>query len=437
MRVRPLSELAAVDELTQRFTPHGFGLDRILTPDSAAEFHQHAIAEADLVDAVPTEVRVAYESVRTCHSYGVLSYELFGIAANLSFTVLERALRTRFLEFYDGVVPVENSSGATTSIPVRSFEDVHDGFRLGGVHHKQGWQLKITSSGQRSRMPLFLAPLLAWARLEQLLDGQASRLHEARIPIPRNWFAHGEISGPGMPQESARWIHDLAEIINRLWGARTPRGRLYPAPLPRQVVALASSTFQGRRRLAVMGPAQIPDQLADAGNDATFLLVAAVPEDQKLLEFNSHYECTTYPADLLWGPGDGMHAHAWWKEHQPACTPIDHLDRLFAIQVHDGKVYLPRQPETAFGLPPDKRLGTWHVVQADEPTAAFVHVRNVVNGSCTTTREPRCSCAINELTTGSWRDIKYHLDPDGVFPPTGPPISLPPLFPLPSSVGSD
>lgn len=39
--------------------------------------------------------------------------------------------------------------------------------------------------------------------------------------------------------EAARTLSDLAEIINRLWGVDTPGGRLYPAPVRREVIVMA------------------------------------------------------------------------------------------------------------------------------------------------------------------------------------------------------
>lgn len=437
MRIRPLRELAAVDELVQRFTPDGFGLDRILTPESTVEFHQQTIADADLIDEVPDDVRAAFEEVRECHTYGTFSYRLFSLAAKTSLLVSEGALRRRFLEFYNGRIPLENKAGQVKTITVRTFEDLNEDFRRGGVLRKQGWRLKLVSSGQTLRMPLTLDPLLRWARLENLLDGQASRIQERLIPTSRNWVAHGEMSGADMPNWSTRRINDLAEFINRLWGARTPGGRLYPAPLARCVAALASSTSEGRLSRAVMAPDQIPAYRAQEGEDTVFLLVRAVPDDDKLLDFNSVYERTTYPADLLWGPGDGEVAYAWWKEHQPVCAPADPLDRLFMIQVIDDKVYLPRRVEVAFGLPPDKRPGVWYAVRADEPGAAFLHVRNVTAGACEFMDSTRCSCAAEGVTSGSWWEVKAALDPFGVFALVEGQVGLPLQFPLPPTVGHD
>lgn len=200
MEIRRLTDLMAADELTLRFTPLGFGLDRKLTPESAAEVHQQTIASADLVDAVPGDVRAAFEDLRNCHVYGVLYYGFFTISANQSYVVLEQALRTRFVQFYDGALPVEDAFGHRVEIRVRNFDDVNEGFRPGAVHAKD-WKLRNEATGQLHRVPLTLGPLLEWARRERLLDGQRAKSHENRQSQFRNWFVHGNQPQRGMPND--------------------------------------------------------------------------------------------------------------------------------------------------------------------------------------------------------------------------------------------
>lgn len=55
----------------------------------------------------------------------------------------------------------------------------------------------------------------------------------------RDLVAHPTGYHLATPVDVARTLRDLAEIINHLWGAPTPGGRLYPAPIKREVVALA------------------------------------------------------------------------------------------------------------------------------------------------------------------------------------------------------
>lgn len=286
----------------------------------------------------------------------------------MTFVVLEHALRTRFLKFYNGVLPVEHEAGNPSEIQVRNFEEVNDGFRRGsGVHAKDGWKLRSEVTRRRHDMPLTLAPLLEWARRERLLDGQRAKRHEHHQSRFRNWFVHGNQPLSGMPNESTRRINDLAETINRLWGARTPSGRLYPAPITRDVVALAWSNDEDRRSWAQMYSTELGPFVEAEGVDWTFLLVRAVPTDGDLLDFDTQYERTRFPTERLWGPGTGLDALSWWRENQPAPDTVQHIDRVFLIRVDGGRIYFPRRPGVALALPREKRLGTWHIIRADFP----------------------------------------------------------------------
>jgi hypothetical protein len=52
--------------------------------------------------------------------------------------------------------------------------------------------------------------------------------------------AHPSSYGLVTPADSARSILDAAEIINHLWGSSTPGGRLYPAPIRREILAVGA-----------------------------------------------------------------------------------------------------------------------------------------------------------------------------------------------------
>jgi hypothetical protein len=51
---------------------------------------------------------------------------------------------------------------------------------------------------------------------------------------------------------------------------------------------------------------------------------------------DAQYETTTYPCDLLWGPGSWQDAAARLKEEQPAADEVEILDRLFLIQHYEN-----------------------------------------------------------------------------------------------------
>jgi hypothetical protein len=63
--------------------------------------------------------------------------------------------------------------------------------------------------------------------------------------------------------------------------------------------------------------------------DWTCVLVRAVLHDEGLGRLDALYETTTYPCDLLWGPGSWEDASAWLKQEQLADDEVDVLDRLF------------------------------------------------------------------------------------------------------------
>ena len=399
MDIRSFTELTTPDDRSLRFTPLGLATGGMLSPENAAEFQQRSIAAADLVPAVPEGTRRSFERLRTLHAYGVLCYDLFTVVEDLTWVVLEQALRERFIEFYGGVIPLVSKRGVESMLPASDFEAVNHAFRQGGSHAKGGWPLRLrTQQGKPWPLPHRLGTLLRWARQEGLLHGQRNRrVEEDLFDAIRNRFAHGTGFRVGIPTQSARRIRDLAEIINRLWGAMTPGGRLYPVPLQREVLVIGwSPTWSTREEgssLEIMRAEQTePD-------DWMYLVVLGVSND-RLSVFDARYEFTMYPADLLWGPGARMDALAWLEAMAPVGDEVEHLDRVFAVRRHDGTVYPPCRPGVLLGLPPEHRAGTWHVLRADVPDDCFTHVRHIAAGEpCGT-----WGCAVQEIAHGPWAD---------------------------------
>ncbi len=404
MDIRTFAELTTPDERSLRFTPLGLAPGG-LSPENAAEFQQRSIAAADLIPAVPEGTRRSFERLRTMHAYGVLCYDLFTTVADQTWVVLEQALRERFIEFYGGVIPLVRRDGAESTFSTSDFEAINKAFRQGGSHAKGGWQLRLRNQGTSMQLPQTLDPLLRWARREQLLHGQRNRrVEEDVLPKIRNRFAHGGSFRVDMPNQSARRIHDLAEIINRLWGAMTPGGRLYPSPLQREVLIIGwSPTWSTREEgssLEIMHAEQLTEQTEP--DDWIYLVVRGVWND-RLWEFDARYELTMYPADLLWGPGTRMDTLAWLEATAPVGDEVDYLDRVFAVRRHDGKVDPPCRPDVLLGLPPEHRAGIWHVVRADIPDDCFAHVRHIEAGeSCGTSGQRHAGCAVQEIAKGSW-----------------------------------
>jgi hypothetical protein len=437
MDIQTFAELTTPDERSLRFTPLGLATGGKLSPENAAEFQQRCIAAADLVPAVPEGVRSSFERLRTVHSYGVLFYDAFTLADDLSWVVLEQALRERFIEFYGRVVPLVSKKKGEWMFPAPHFEAVSEAFRQGGTHAKEGWQLRLRTQETLLPIPTTLRPLLRWARQEGLLHGQRNRrVEEDLFDKIRNRFAHGAGFRVGMPNQSARRICDLAEIINRLWGETTPGGRLYPAPLQREVLVVGWSAGDQDSSRTLMRAEQLADQAEPDG--WIYLIVRGLWHDEAILEFDARYELTAYPADLLWGPGTREEALAWLEARAPVGDDVAHLDRLFAIRRHGGKVYLPCRPDVLLGLPADRQVGTWHVVCADVPHDGFAHVRHIEAGqSCGSSGQTHRRCAVEDIATGSWADVTarvMELCP-GLQAANYSEARVPRLWPLADSIG--
>jgi hypothetical protein len=305
VEIKSLKELRKVDERTRRFTSLGFATGGMLGPANAATYQQELISRADLVPAVAEATRNAFERVRLLHSYGVLSYDMFTAADDLAHLVIEQALRDRFMESHDGVVPFEDAQGTVHDVAAASFEElynqIHEDSRL---RKPQRWRLRSRRTGELIYFDGMLDSLMRWARDEGLLRGQRNRRLEPVLRKFRNHVAHGAGGHLVMPVDSARTISDVAEIVNHLWGASTPGGHLYPAPVHREIQVVA-----WRADGSVMnGLASLPPDPRFA--DWTYVVVRAVLHDEGLNRLDALYETTTYPCDLLWGPGTCVDAAA-------------------------------------------------------------------------------------------------------------------------------
>jgi len=204
-----------------------------------------------------------------------------------------------------------------------------------------------------------------------------------------------------MPNASSRAIRDLAEIINQLWGVATPGGRLYPAPLPREVLLIGWAED-------VHGPTKTllrQDQLSSHldGGEWTYVAVRGVDGDENIWEFDARYELTTFPCDFLWGPGNRSDAMTWLEDEPRRGDTVGYLDRLFGVRRDTGRVYLPQRPEVILSLPEALRDGDWHVVRADFPNDALAHVRHIAAGApCGVVGDPLTKCPVEEGSIGPW-----------------------------------
>lgn len=404
---RTLEELRTPDERTQRFTPFGLGLTHELTPAAALAHQQAMLQGTDLVDAVADGTRLSFERLRTLYVYGVLQYEFFTIAEQLARLVVEQALRDRFLSYYQHrIVLVNPTSGEQRTEQVASFEQVHAAFK-----RRRSWKLKLTAPGESMAFDGMLACLWNWARREGLLPGQWARsIQRAQVAL-RNATAHPSGYHLGTPGDAALVIRDLAEIINCLWGTRTPGGRLHPAPVQRSVLLIA---WDDTGRLEIGDIESVPSEHMAA--DAICILVRAVADNREdLIGFDDRFETTRYPVEFLWGPGIPDQARDWAAANRPDGDEVDHLDRHFAIRRYDAHLDAPRSVAVTAGLPPDRRRGTWFLVKGDDPLSAYNHIRNQSgeDGACAR-RGPCPNCPAHTIASGEWRAVLRRAEDVGI-----------------------
>jgi len=151
------------------------------------------------------------------------------------------------------------------------------------------------------------------------------------------------------------------------------------------------------------GPASRPPDSQFA--DWTCVLVRAVPYDEGLRRLDALYESTTYPCDLIWGPGTWKDAAAWLEQEQPPEDEVDVLDRLFLVQHHNGRIYLPRTPDVAAGLAEEGQHGIWYLIQADYPSDALRHARAHAAGQCRPETGPCTKCPAESVGAGTWLEM--------------------------------
>lgn len=365
MRIRTFDELTSPDDRTLHFTSMGLSTGGVLAPASAARFQQDVIAGCDLVEGAPEDTRNSFERLRELHSYGVLFYDAFTIAGDLALFVAELALRERFLAFYNHTIPLTKvNTGEEKPLLAPSF-DVLDKALRKGIYKRGDWGVPVEGVKLRA-FHGSMSDLFKWARDTALLPGQRSRRRDSFWVDMRNTVAHPHFHR-FRPVESARSITDLAELINQLWGTPTPGGRLFPAARERTVQTIAWRPGQ----TSVGGYESL--RFLEEPETWTCVVVRADAQDPNLEAFDAQFERTHNPTELLFGPGSIAEAIEWTKSADVTPDTIEHLDRLFAVQIQDGQASAPRRPEVALGLAPQERDGAWLLVRADHPIDAYGH----------------------------------------------------------------
>jgi hypothetical protein len=356
---------------------------------------------------VPQGICQSFERLRALHSHGIFCYEAFTAAEDLSRLVFEHALAERFMTFHVDGVPLRAKDGRRVVLPASRFADVYAALHRGGKY-TNNWKLEFRA-GPPMAFKGTLTDLWRWARLEGLLHGQRNRLVErAFIEIRNKVVAHPYSHHLSGPIESARAIKDVAEIINRLWDVLTPGGRLYPTPIEREVLVIASAPTDLGPKTATLRAEQLPD--FNESGDWQCIVVRAVRTDAYLPWFDPRFE-TQFPSEQLWGPANIATTMAWLSEATPTRDFVEYLDRLFVLQSDGTNLERPRRPEVAAALPAEERVGEWYLVKADNPGWATVHVGHVMHGEEGCAELGECkSCAAEIVAHGSWADVERQLD---------------------------
>jgi hypothetical protein len=358
-------------------------------------FQSEVIAAAVLVDPVADDVRCSFDRLRSKHVQGVTDYANFSEVCNLAIGIYEPALQARFLEFYHGrEIPFSQRDGSPAPLRADRYESVYD-------HVSPTKGMYIQGTGGRLWFGGTLDGLLGWARLEGLLRGQRARLHESSIRSLRNSISHGRGFVTETPVSSAQEIRDLAEFINQIWAAPTIGGRIYPAPVPREVLALGWDTA-GAMTLARAATLTAADDAA-----MQWILLRGTFNNPEWTQFDSRYLTSAVPTSYLWGPGAAADALDWIATHQPAADAVDTTDQLMLIRHHEYDLYLPQSPEIAMARPPEDQAGEWYLMLADQPMAAFTCVRARINREFGHLGE--CRCPTRRLARGKWRKMLHRL----------------------------
>ena len=127
------------------------------------------------------------------------------------------------------------------------------------------------------------------------------------------------------------------------------------------------------------------------------LVVLGPDVDQNWHDFDARYEVTPYPVDYLWGPGSAEDSLKWLAENEVTPDEVRTNDRIFAIRLDAGRVYLPTRLEILSNVPGHMRHGIWQPIRADFPNDAHFPAHRKPQIS----RVPTTSTAVVRLA--NWR----------------------------------
>jgi hypothetical protein len=356
------------------------------------------MAAHTLSSDVADGTRRSFDMLRDLYVGGIFHYETFTAAHDRALFVIEQALRDRFVAFHNGSVTFIDRDDARHAVTVDRYEQVIEAIR------RQRGRLRLWVGSGRRPLPFdgHLHDLREWARDAGLLRGQWNRSIEEALCKLRNTAAHPNGFYLLTPVDAALTISDVAEFINQLWGHPTPGGRLYPAPVERVVTVLS---FMGEQ-FAVTPAEVFLHQEWGNGRDWRHAVIRCVPEDPDLLFFDSRYESTRFPAQVVHGAENMSRTKAWLRKHALSADTCDILDRTFLVRVTGTDVYRPISEETAKSLPQAERDGRWYSILADTPCDALNHVRHLpATAARVGSGRPCRRCPATTLRHGTYAQI--------------------------------
>ncbi len=405
---RKLDELTKPNDFVLHSTPWGLALGHRLTPEASLRFIQSMVADCHLSSDVPEHVRLHFDVCRQLHVYGYFAWDLFTVAAERVYMTLESALGAKFLEgFPHGVPLVKRGTEEKCALQSRNFWEFYDEFRK---RRWEGWRVE-----GYPRFDGGLRSLMGWARASGLLHGQTNLVVEGAMLKLRHLGAHPHAKSRLGPEDSARTIRDVAEIINHLWGQDTPNGRLYPTPPARDVFAVQWESNGGRRVTTKERLGLVP---SEERNGQWFLVEAAVCDydSMALLSWNPDLEMTPHPAVTLWGPGtweDAVRALAEYRDSGSAPSNLSHWNRIFLVRAHEGGFEAFRSIEQFLRLAEgdrDRPNRRWWIIRADHPRDVYWYMQAQVTASSNPEDANRRFAVEKIGVYPTWQETRQALD---------------------------